>query len=200
MRNPRFPLFAIVAYLALVGVLALSSSRTVNAQDGLPPGKDVRVVNKDTEPVPVSLQSPNPIPVRDVDAVVLGPYQELQTTPSMTGVESIRTAQFDTVPAGKRLVIELVTARAHVSENQRPIVSLTTVQGGNSVEHTIAMTQESVVEGEEFVELLGTHAVRLYADPGSTPFVTLRRYGRFFPGDAEGAFCKMSISGYLVPL
>jgi hypothetical protein len=225
MRNPKFTFLAFGAYVALIAAFAVTSARPAQTQsNGLPPGKDVRVINKETEPVPVSLQTPNPVPVSlqspnpvpvsldgtvqidtsqpipvvDANAVALEPFQEQKTTPGMTGFETISSTRFDPIPAGKRLVIELVTARSHVSENQRPIVTLTTMQRGKQVEHQIAMMQESVVDGEEFVELLGTHSVRIYADAGTEPFVTLHRYGRLFGGDAEVAFCKMSISGYLV--
>src|SRR5437762_3252684 len=116
MRHPKYPLFAIVAYLALTGVLAISTARPGHTQAGHPPGPDVRVVNTTTEPVPVTLQSPNPVPVRlqgsaTIDTTNPIPVRDVDRHPQ----EPVQFSLFMpgpggsyTVPAGKRLVIEYV--------------------------------------------------------------------------------------------
>jgi hypothetical protein len=191
MRNPKYPLLAIGAYLALVGVLAISSPGTATGQKGGPPGPDVRVVNKTTEPVPVTLQgsaqidTSSPIPVRDVDRVAQQPIQfEIAHN---NGVDFKYT-----VPAGKRLVIEHVSGGANVQSGVMSSVSVETqMNGDNAIRHRFVLSFIGQTGSAMFYGV--TQPAHLYADPG-TEVVVIPNH----PPSATGPFVNLAISGYLV--
>jgi len=198
MRNPRFPLLAIVAYLALAGLLAISTARPGSTQAGHPPGPDVRVVNTTAEPVPVTLQSPNPvpvtlqgsatidttnpIPVRDVDRQ---PQQPVQFSLFIPGPSSY------TVPAGKRLVVEYVSGGFVIIPHGgvAATVGLEVRPGFDG--HVFAGVPSSYNDGAPAPDGLGftfSQSARLYAGPGKSLSL----------GGGGVQLASMRVSGYLV--
>src|SRR5689334_2920041 len=106
VQKVKSVLLATAAYAVLIAVFAVTISGPGHSQSGKQPGPDVRVVNKPTEPVPVTLQgsaqidTSSPIPVRDVDAVVKQPFQMTihRTIPDGGNTDNGIVL---TVPAGK---------------------------------------------------------------------------------------------------
>ena len=94
MRSPKVPLIAIGAYLALIGVLAVTSTGPAYTQSGQQSGPNVKVINTPAEPVPV----------REVQSVDRQPVQ-IQVDIDK-GYE---------VPAGKLLVIEYISGSANTN-------------------------------------------------------------------------------------
>jgi hypothetical protein len=183
MRNPKYPLLALVAYLALIGVLAISTARPGHTQGGKPPGPDVRVINKTTEPVPVTLQgsaqidTSSPIPVRDVDQAAKQPVQiRLSVFSSLTY----------TVPAKKQLVIEFASGFfvPHVGLAETGLI----VHFGDPAQAmfvSFAPTPTHYTAGvpDRFVY---SQACRIFANPGSEVKVS--------GGESQ----SVVLSGYLV--
>jgi hypothetical protein len=92
------------------------------------------------------------------------------------------------VPAGKRLVIEMVTASAELAPGQRPTTfSVQTIAGGTSATHFLPLAQV----GHDGI-WASAHQVRLYADPGTQVSIALSRR----PADL-GASLRVSLSGVL---
>ena len=86
------------------------------------------------------------------------------------------------VPAGKRLVIEYVSA--YVEDSTTNLLTITTIAGGSSVDHYFPLSEPT--EGSSIA--IGSLAIRLYADPSTQ--VDVCDYGLGI----------VSLSGYLVQL
>jgi len=203
MSNPKYPLLALVAYLALIGVLAISTARPGNTQAGHPPGPDVRVVNTAADAVPVSVQgtakidtsSPipvtlqgsakidttNPIPVRDVDR---RPQQPVQFTLFEPNPRSY------TVPTGKRLVIEYVSGAFGISSSggAQAVVFLEVSPG--SERHLFPGAPVSYNDGTAGgVTFAFSQSARMFAGPGTTISMS---------GGQGVLLGSVNVSGYLV--
>jgi hypothetical protein len=96
-----------------------------------------------------------------------------------------------TVPAGKRLVIEAVSAQVDVPIDQRVGLKVRVRAGGKEVEHDFVLGLVARSTQDWFV---GNHLTRLYADPGSPVRVTVIR-----TGSAGGGNAIVNLSGQLVP-
>jgi hypothetical protein len=203
MSNPKYPLLALVAYLALIGVLAISTARPGNTQAGRPAGPDVRVVNTPAEAVPVSVQgtakidtsSPipvtlqgsakidttNPIPVRDVDRRPQQPVQFSLFEPSQRSY---------TVPAGKRLVIEYVSGGFGINSNggAQAVVFLEVSPG--SERHLFPGTPVSYNDGlPGGVTFAFSQSARMFVGSGATISLS----------GCQGVLLgSVNVSGYLV--
>jgi hypothetical protein len=204
MRNPKYPLLALVAYLALIGVLAISTARPAHTQGGLPPGKDVRVINTAIEPVPVTLKSPSPvpvtlqgtaqidtsspIPVRDVSNPALQPFRA-STIDSLDDGTDLGSAGLTTVPAGKRLVIDFVTAAAFLQSGQRASLQITV----NGSTWPIAFTQVNLVDK---VQMTATQGVQIILEPEETLGIRFTRDG----GRSGVANVDVRVSGHYVDI
>lgn len=99
-----------------------------------------------------------------------------------------------TVPAGKRLVIEMVEANLHFGGTgvQNLQVFVGTTVGGASINHGVLPTLAGSVFGDNYVV---SQQVRLYADPGTT-------VSAFTDSNTVTAIpvSFFAISGYLVNL
>ncbi len=146
MRNSKYPLMALGAYLALIGVLALTTSGPAYTQSGQPVGPNVRVVNTESEPVPV----------HDVGNQSRVPFQ----------IQLTRAEPTYDVPADKQLVIEHVSGEYNTNA-PRSFVSLKTESGDppTSVEHDFVPTVTGTFNG--FSDHVFSTAARLYANPGT---------------------------------
>ena len=93
-----------------------------------------------------------------------------------------------TVPAGKRLVIESVTARATLPTGQRVILSISSTTSGRDAMHYIAVTPQGSFP--TYDAYAATSAVRIYADADTTIRFEARR-----SADAGVANVNIVISG-----
>jgi hypothetical protein len=77
------------------------------------------------------------------------------------------------VPAGRSLVIETVTADIGVGGGDQPFLFVSTTTRSNSAQHTIVLE-----ELPRQTDVFGaTRRVQLYADPGTTVTVMVTRWG-----------------------
>jgi hypothetical protein len=185
MRDPRFPLLALGAYLALVGVMAVSTVRPAYTQNSKPKGPEVLVVNPPSSPVPVSIQgvaqidSSSPLSVKIVETEVRQPFQAAltETTPLV-------------VPAGKRFVIEHVTGLVRTNGGDAVCMMLNVQNQGTVVRHNFPLTLGSDIGHQRMYS--SSSPARLYADPGSQIEVEIFLVGLI------GTSSNCSVSGYLV--
>jgi hypothetical protein len=192
MYKLKNSVFALVGLLALVGTISVLTPRSGFGQKAgaqpstIPPPLNVNVVNTPlpvTGTISVGNLGDSPLPVRDVDNPARQPVQfKLGATDSYT------------VPNGKRLVIEYVSAEIFsFSSCTLTVARLKTTAGGVEQEHQF------------YLQLVGTNVTnryyaanqqtRLYADPNT----------EVVPGSALvcSGFNQIQstvISGYLVDL
>lgn len=169
-----------------------------------PPISAVQVVNTPADPVPTAAQGTtlvggnvavtndftNPIGVRDADNPAKQPFQ-VQVNGSFTG-DTVNL--FFTVPPGKQLVIEQVTATIGDVDAGPHTFNVLTTAGGTQVLHQMNTTEV----GQFANGLRGavvSQQVRLYADPQTQVRLQANRNVTTGPG---GAF--VGVSGYLVNL
>lgn len=162
-----------VAGLALT-IVVLSTAAFPGDASGAPASKDVTVTNDAAEPVPV----------RDVD----GPSRE----PFQTGAEIENTvsggAIIATVPFGKRLVIEFLSASCNSQDAVRPTKLLVKVVAAFS--HFFSL--DSIEFGTGY-NSTATHPTRMYVESGSDIKLDV------FPTTATPTItCSVWISGHLV--
>ena len=93
------------------------------------------------------------------------------------------------VPGGKRLVIEDVSASAHIN-NEIATIQVTTTAAGSTVDHSVLGMQTGANQ-----EAAAGRVTRLYADAGTTVKVSAHRNGLSGP-----ATFTVSLSGYYVPM
>jgi hypothetical protein len=135
----------------------------------------------------------SPVLVRDVDRESPEPFQmNIHLT---INAGDLFDGEAFSVPAGKRLVIECVTARTDVFPGQETEVFVTTTVGGQPVSHVVpgAIQKLDFAPGQ-YDETVSAQLVRFYADAGSTVGVGMRR--NLSTNDAGG---NVTISGYLLP-
>ena len=98
-----------------------------------------------------------------------------------------------TVPAGKRLVIESITARTTVRDGQYVILHLTTTTSGRGSRHYITLTDQGTFP--TFHAFTATGTVRIYADAETTIRFSAQR------SDGAGvANVNVAISGQYLPM
>jgi hypothetical protein len=102
---------------------------------------------------------------------------------------------FESVPAGKRLVIEHVSVRAELPPGQTARAAIVVSLDGKAVSHYLVMVGQGTVIGEPTnrAVFVASHPIRLYVDPGPRPAVTVERDN----SDELGA-AYASMLGYLV--
>ena len=207
MQKSKYPLFAACAYLALVGPLVVTMSRSGQAQSVPPAGasnKDVRVINTPAEAVPVSVVSlpavqvsslpavlvgngpGNPVPVRVSDLPeVLIVRDADHPARQPFGFHDILVLENDDlvdqatfiVPEGKRLVIETITGSLNVPFAQLPSVSLHTRLNGVQVDYRLPLTFFARYPLPVVDVYQFLHNLRIYADPGSEVRLSASRNG-----------------------
>ncbi len=133
-------------------------------------------------------------PVRDVDNPASNPHGDGIADTITSGITT--QVFFRAVPAGKRFVIEHVTATASVPNGQTGFIFIDTRSGGINVRLVIPVNQQfadSVFPGSDL--LVTGQAVRFYADPGTFPSISFRR-----SSSSGSASFQAFISGYYVNL
>ncbi|MGH3714459.1 MAG: hypothetical protein ACRDT4_13500 [Micromonosporaceae bacterium] len=128
-----------------------------------------------------------PVPVRDVDANGRHAVAANASVTTNAGPKTILT-----VPAGKRLVIETVTVLAALPDGLKPRGLLRVVTDGTNVLHTIALRPGGSGDGSVIYD--STHAIRLYADPGTDVSFEYQ----YFPQPGPNFAAAVSLSGYYV--
>ena len=214
MKNANRSQLIAISLAIMAITLALPRAHAAPAS---PPGPSVTVANTTTDPVPVVQQgtttvsgsvsitgtptvnvanfpagsgtvnvssTPNaPLFVRDVDNG-RQPFQQSITGRSTgDGVQ----ATFDVVPAGKRLVIEFVSALMSLPTGQK--IAFAAVSGNNA--HYLTFSPLSTLNGED--RFVISQPMRLYLNAGENPVVFFTRAA--ITGDVK---IDASISGYLI--
>ena len=194
MKKFRNYLLAVTGLVILLGSFVLSVPKVSDAQG-----------QRNPQPVTVENTTQNPVPATILNRVRVCPDQNC---PAMTLNANDRNAFHKTVgislphgeggagidisvPEGKRLVIEFVTAR-QFSISPPTGIELHTRLNGDDAVFAILETRQS----EPNVDLwIAAQEMRVYADaPGFR--IETGREGPF----QEDAFTEVSISGYLVDL
>jgi hypothetical protein len=96
------------------------------------------------------------------------------------------------VPAGRRLVLEFISAQVDVPVGQRVALKISATVGGRDAAHDFVLARVGMTDRDWFV---ATHAARLYADPGTTVRVLVLRTSGEGTGNAI-----VNLVGQLVPL
>ena len=222
MQKPVATLFSAAVLLALVGTILITTSHPVQgAGNGGKPAQDVLVVNTATEPVPVTGEvalkpgskvgidpsgngvtvvngASQPIPVagniRDADQPARQPFAHSFSNNFTSGVcgddDNI------VVPSGKRLVIETVSGQVRVPSGQTAVLTLGATTSGVVASYPVPITfagSNLCFDGQDSFRTF--EALRIYADPGSTVIVEVRRNSNTGP-----VSWFLTISGYLVDL
>jgi len=133
----------------------------------------------------------NPVIVKDVDH---GQQPWHHSTAISLGGASGSVQTVFTVPAGKRLVIESVSARLELTpiDEVSTLNYLTSVQGfGTAYQEIQVSRQGSDLNGNQI--FVGTHAVRAYADSGTDVKV---QFGR--SNITNNASAVITLVGHLV--
>lgn len=136
----------------------------------------------------------SPVLVRDVDNAARLAFQASASITLADGT-TFATSTITTVPAGKRLVIEYISALAATQTGQKALAQIQVYQGTTPYLHRVALSLQgtfttSFGTGDEFV---AGQSTRLYADAGTAVIVEIGRSAS--SGAAKGVFV---ISGYLV--
>lgn len=210
IKNLIIVFFGITALVGLIGAVVPTTTQGQGGGNS----KDVNVVNTPTvlaqqsgawnvgitgtptvnlanNSVQVNNPATNPVLVRDVDISARQPVQ-VEGFVSVGIGQSSNGKVIYTVPVGKRLVVEFVSAEGDVRNTQSPRFQILTAFDDEFVIHTLTSTlqgQGSPTSTHHNVSQL----VRFYAQPLSN---VIFNFGRSFmvDGDARAA---VTLSGYL---
>lgn len=197
-------LVGLLAFVTIVVALMPFVSRGQGNSQNAPPAFDVKVINSPSQPVPVtgtvsvSNLGDSPLPVRDVDNPASQPLQAniIEVPPQ------IPNPVLFTVPAGKRLVIEYVSADIQAASSQcvtAPRYVLRTTTGGVALNHFFnsEFTGTLGAAANEATKAYGlSQQTRIYADPNTQ--VTLDIRTDAFPSCGFMVNDGIHVSGYLV--
>lgn len=173
MRTPRIPLAAVTVLTALAAVPLFLNPPPIAARgtSGTPQQGSA----------PVTIVSPLPLPVDDV------------SRPAATSVQHNFVPGYDpyVVPAGKRLVIEFVSASCTTEGSGRIVAAyLTTSVGTQRTPHSFYPVLTGSTPDGGTIQVF-SHATRLYADPATDVFATVTSIGGL------GSCTSLVFSGYL---
>lgn len=148
--------------------------------------------------VTVANTSTNPVPVSNVNEPALDAYQDFCRADLSVGTG----CNFQTVPGGKRLVIQDADISLAAAPGGRPYyVALFTPLALNGSVVTVGHHLTATFMGSQpnVADWFETHqTVRLYVDPNQTPSCSVRITATKTLGDGTDAFVFCNISGYLV--
>jgi hypothetical protein len=129
-------------------------------------------------------------PSQSIDPAALGPVARTDQA-DFSSTNRVETGTIYTVPAGKRLVIEVVSGRAVVASGTKVRSTMVTRVASGSMNTHLTWTLQSV-EGTHQIFAL-THPIRLYADAGTKVDITTTRSTL-----ANSGGITYSFSGYLI--
>jgi hypothetical protein len=153
-----------------------------------------------TTNVDVQNDSSAPVIVQDVSTPKRTPFQANAIFPAQPFANGQTETGSITVPAGKRLVIEHVSARAVIDFGDATpffYFTISTTVAGVTVEHSMATPQPFTFQCSNCsIGTNSVHAVsqemKLYADPGSTITATV-----LATSPRAGTTLNFAVSGYL---
>ena len=211
MSKTRVASSGVVALATLLAAAFVPAHSAAQSNPtGMPSALNVKVTNT---PLPVqgtvSVATNTPLPVqgevsvagvvsiKDVDKPTLQPFQH-------SGVFGIAEGTLGAnhtfeVPNGKRLVIEFVSFDVNFATGQRPTLNFVSVENSTANAspisfHVPLIYQATLVLAAQNSDLyIGNSMTRLYADPGSTVTLGVRKTGSTGTGLAS-----VSVSGHLV--
>jgi hypothetical protein len=141
---------------------------------------------------PIAAHAQYSTPMHDVDNAARQPVQFPLTINGLDGSVNVSGSAY-VVPAGKRLVIEQITASVGLPTPQWAQCFIFVTSGGNTTRHFLRLDPPIVDAG--FGYFYTTLSVRLYADPGTNVVLGLAR------NSSSGAWTGfLTASGYLVNL
>jgi hypothetical protein len=151
----------------------------------------VRVTNTATNPVQVAITNPTvtPLPVTDVDNAARQPFQKQlnwKNDPTQLGGGTSFI-----VPAGKRLVIEQISAFTGLAQGTAMAFSVHTTVNGTPAPHRFALNLSPVGGGDYAHYWFVDRLVRIYADGDTAVSVDIQNT---LGGEAA---TWSTISGYL---
>lgn len=165
----------VAASIAIIALCAIQSSSAKTKPE------TVVVENAASDPVPVAVQTE--VTTRSADNPAFHPYEDSKTG-SFDGNSGEVTFQ---IPAGKRLVVELVTVEAYVPSGQRA------TRAYIGLNHRLTLDPQGT---ESVFDLFaGTHSMRLYIGPNQNFSVHVYRNS-----SAGTGTYFVTVSGYLVDL
>lgn len=152
-----------------------------------------------TTNVHVQNDSTTPVVVQDVSTPRRTPFQAQPAFPAVPFIGDNPVLESIKVPAGQRLVIEHVSARAVLPfQGQSPVVyfSISTTVAGVTVDHSLNVPQNFICTacaspGGSLNVV--SQETKFYADAGTTVQLAAQAVG----GSAEAIDIKFAISGYL---
>ena len=185
-REEPVPTFA-VETTTVNGSVSIAGTPTVKLQTGTIVG-----INPASNTVQLANTTASPVPVLNVNDASQ-PFQAIGSITQNSGTNA-STIVIANVPAGKRLVIEHISATGEVPSGQRVthfgILTLTLPVGG--LNHDLLVNEQPAAADGDAV-FRASQQVRLYAEPGSQVQTTFIR--NISTGQAS---FHMVISGYLV--
>jgi len=218
LKNSFITFFSL---MAMIGAITALTPTTTRSQGGGGGSKDVNVVNTPTvnvgnvptvnaqqggawsvgitgtptgnlanNGVQVSNPATNPVPVRDVQITARQPVQ-VEATVNVDFGELYNDKIIYTVPDGKRLVVEFVSAEGDVEKSQFLTFEIATAYDDEFVIHTLASTRQG--ENVTSATYHASQLVRYYAQPLTNVIYRLRRSSSL-SGNARGG---VTLSGYL---
>jgi hypothetical protein len=199
MNNYKKYLITAISFAMLIGAFIFSGPLAGNSYGAPPPG-EVKVINTSSQPVPtvitnspimkIKTDADNPVFVKDVDNPARQAFQQKLNFNLADGFSEV-CMPIATVPAGKRLVIEYVSAKVTIPGGHKlRALNVFTNLNGDFAYHFLAPTPTGV-----FNEYVAAQQLRLYADPNTQVNICASRDN----GDGI-APVQATISGYLVDL
>jgi hypothetical protein len=208
MLNRLFTAFAAAVVIAAVAGGALTPSRAVADEP-----KPVFVTNEPTvkaeQQGPWTVALSNPVTLSSGGSVGIDPAQNVVRLAAPEPMQASSSLFIDyselswtwavPVPVGKQLAVEYVSGHfekriaSTYDENGGPLLlTVTTTNSGQTVDHVVPI-KTTYIENNIIAYFVVSHAVTLYADPGTN--VTLKLQHLFSKGyQYQGA---MSVSGHL---
>lgn len=152
----------------------------------------VTVVNNVGVVNPTPSGTIQPVITTETDSLSRVPYQDGCTAVQGIVVDPIIFCFTSAVPAGKRLVIEQVTALCQAPTGKVTAGIVNATIGSSSISHYLVLTPQDTVLGFTGRVYATSELVRLYVDPGAEVEFA------FSSGDSA-ATCASTLSGYLEP-
>lgn len=175
-----------VALAGLIGTMLVPKAAQAVVSALVSVVNDVAVVN------PTPSGTVQPIVTTDTDSLSRVPYQDGCVTINDNPSQEILVCFGSPLPAGKRLVIEQLTALCNAPTGKVTAGQILTTIGSSFLSHFLVLTPQDTIAGSAGRLYATSELVHLYEDPGSVVEF------EFFSGDGA-AQCTTSLSGYLEP-
>jgi hypothetical protein len=202
MKNIKHSVIGLLGVSLVIGAIIFDSSRSGRAATSNANKSEVVVVNNVDNPVisrvvgttPVSISgtptvnvdSSAPVQVRDV--TVRQPITERAHI--VWAITASTGSNVFTVPAGKRLVIEYVTAHLAITPGYRGVLSVYTMVDGVLRPWWIPLRSQGTFLMQDFFET--SELVRIHGDPGTSVSVKIN-----LNDDGSDGTCEVTFQGYL---